>query len=117
MCLKYVSGKMKIFCNWAYRNVDKIFLAIILILLCLISSLYLVVFLLKVIISTDDLKTTTNIFVFAIFIIFIPFCVGLTRLLFNVNSGKEILMDATKGICFGSRSNSWDNTCYGRGKY
>jgi hypothetical protein len=57
-------------------------------------------FLFKVIISTDDLKTTANIFVFAIFIISIPFCVGLTRLLFNVDSGKRILMDATKGICY-----------------
>lgn len=100
MCLKYVFAKKKIFCNWASRNGYKIFLAIILSLLCLISSLYLVEFLLKVIISTDDLKTTANIFVFAIFIIFIPFCVGLTCLLFNVNSGKEILMDATKGICY-----------------
>lgn len=100
MCVKYVSGKMKIFYNWISRNGCKIFLAIISFFSCLVGSLFLVGFLIKVIISTDDLKTTTNIFVFAISIIFIPFCVGLTRLLFNVNSGKEILMDATKGICY-----------------
>lgn len=100
MCVKYVIEKMKIFYNWASRNGYKIFLAIILFPLCLISSLYLVEILLKVIISTEDLNTITNVFVLAIFIITIPFCFGITCLLFNVDSGKQILMDAIKGICY-----------------
>ena len=100
MCLKYVFAKKKIFCNWAYRNVYKIFLAIILFSLCLICSLKLVECLFRVIISADDLKTMANLFTFAIFIITIPFCIGLTCVCFNVDLGKKLLMDAIKGICY-----------------
>lgn len=82
------------------NNKQKIIWAVLLFFSSLGVSILLVECLIKLIISTDDSETITKLLVFAIVLMIIPFCVGLTRLPFNVNSGKEILMDATKGICY-----------------
>lgn len=82
------------------NNKQKIKGAVFLFFSSLGVSILLVECLMKLIISTDDSETITKLLVFAIVLMIIPFCLGLTRLLFNVNSGKEILMDAIKGICY-----------------
>lgn len=82
------------------NNKQKIIWAVSLFFSSLGVSILLVECLMKLIISTDDSETITKLLVFAIVLMIIPFCVGLTCLRFNVNSGKEILMDATKGICY-----------------
>ena len=86
----YVSG----------NNKQKIIWAVLLFFFSLGVSFLLDECLIKLIVSTDDSKTIANIFAFAVFIISIPFCAGITCLLFNVDLGKKILMDATKGIVY-----------------
>ena len=82
------------------NNKQKIIWAILLFILSLGVSILLAECLMKLIISPDDSETITKLLVFAIVLMIIPFCLGLACVYLNVDSSKEILKDATMGLCY-----------------